>query len=318
MTRTTVARTSTATLPTSRAPRRAPLRSRMADPLFTVMATGLLVAAIIAILYPLYFILIASVSEPSQILNGNVWLWPKGFTTEGYGLIFSDPAIVRGFANSVLYTLVGTTISVVSILCAAYALSRKDLFGRTFFMLLFIITMFIDGGLIARYLVVRDLGMLDSIWAVVLPGAIGVWNLIIARAFFENNVPEELRDAAQLDGANDFRFFLQVVLPLSKPLIFLMIMIHLVGNWNAFFDALIFLDDENKYPLQLVLRNVLIQSDVSSAGGSGAMDSYAAAQRIGELIKYGMIVVSTVPLLIVLPFMQKHFTKGALLGAVKS
>lgn len=318
MTRTEVARTSEATLPTSRAPRRAPLRSRMADPLFTVMATGLLVAAIIAILYPLYFILIASVSEPSQILNGNVWLWPKGFTTEGYGLIFSDPAIVRGFANSVLYTLVGTTISVVSILCAAYALSRKDLFGRTFFMLLFIITMFIDGGLIARYLVVRDLGMLDSIWAVVLPGAIGVWNLIIARAFFENNVPEELRDAAQLDGANDFRFFLQIVLPLSKPLIFLMIMIHLVANWNAFFDALIFLDDENKYPLQLVLRNVLIQSDVSSAGGSGAMDSYAAAQRIGELIKYGMIVVSTVPLLIVLPFMQKHFTKGALLGAVKS
>jgi putative aldouronate transport system permease protein len=299
-------------------PNRASLRERMADPLFNVVAIGLLVLAIVAILYPLYFIVIASVSEPSEILNGNVWLWPQGFTLEGYGRILSDPDILRGFANSVLYTLVGTAVSVVAILCAAYALSRKDMYGRTFFMLLFIVTMFVDGGLIARYLVVRDLGMLDTMWAVVLPGAIGVWNLIIARAFFENNVPGELRDAAQLDGANDFRFFLGIVLPLSKPLIFLMIMIHLVANWNAFFDALIFLDDESKYPLQLVLRNVLIQSEVTAAGGSGAMDSYAAAQRIGELIKYGMIVISSIPLLVVMPFMQKYFTKGALLGAVKS
>jgi putative aldouronate transport system permease protein len=300
------------------APARGPWRQRMADPLFNVVAIGLLLLAIVAILYPLYFIVIASVSEPAEILNGNVWIWPQGFTVEGYTRIFSDPAIVRGFANSILYTLVGTAVSVVSILCAADALSRKDMFGRTFFMLLFIITMFIDGGLIARYLVVRDLGLLNSMWAVVLPGAIGVWNLIIARAFFENNVPSELRDAAQIDGANDFRFFLRIVLPLSKPLIFLMIMIHLVANWNAFFDALIFLNDESRYPLQLVLRNVLIQSEVTAAGGSGALDSYAAAQRIGELIKYGMIVVSSIPLLIILPFMQKHFTKGAMLGAVKS
>lgn len=300
------------------APKRDLRLGRMADPLFNVVAIGMLVLAIVAILYPLYFIVIASFSEPSEILNGNVWLLPKGITFEGYARIFSDSAIIRGFANSVVYTLVGTAISVTTILFGAYALSRKDLFGRTFFMLLFIITMFVDGGLIARYLVVRDLGMLNTMWAVVLPGAVGVWNLIIARAFFENNVPGELRDAAQLDGAHDFRFFFSIVLPLSKPLIFLMIMIHLVGNWNAFFDALIFLDDENMYPLQLVLRNVLIQSEVSGAGGSGAMDSYAAAQRIGELIKYGMIVISSLPLLIVLPFMQKHFTKGALLGAVKS
>jgi len=291
---------------------------RWADPAFNVFAIGLLLTAIVAIIYPMYFIVIASVSEPSEILNGNVWLLPSGFTLDGYARVFSDPTIMRGFANSVLYTVIGTAISVATILCGAYALSRKDLYGRTPLMFIFILTMFIDGGLIARYLVVRDLGMLDSLWAVVLPGAVGVWNLIIARAFFENNVPGELRDAAQMDGANDFRFFFSVVLPLSKPLIFLMIMIHLVATWNAFFDALIFLDSEEKYPLQLVLRNVLIQSEVSSAGGTGSLDSYAAAQRLGELIKYGMIVVSTVPLLIVLPFMQKHFTKGALLGAVKS
>ncbi|GAA1701743.1 carbohydrate ABC transporter permease [Microcella alkalica] len=290
----------------------------MADPAFNAVSIGLLVLAIAAIIYPLYFIVIASISEPAEILNGNVWLIPQSITFEGYARIFSDPAIMRGFANSVAYTVVGTFVSVTAILFAAYALSRRDMLGRTFFMLLFIITMFVDGGLIARYLVVRDLGMLDTVWAVVLPGAIGVWNLIIARAFFENNVPSELREAAQLDGAHDFRFFFSIVLPLSKPLIFLMIMIHLVGNWNAFFDALIFLDNEDMYPLQLVLRNVLIQSEVSGAGGSGAMDSYAAAQRIGELIKYGMIVISSIPLLILLPFMQKHFTKGALLGAVKS
>lgn len=291
---------------------------RWADPAFNVCAVGLLLTAIIVIIYPMYFIVIASVSEPSEILNGNVWLLPSGFTLDGYARVLTDPTILRGFANSVLYTVVGTAISVVTILCAAYALSRKDLYGRTPLMFIFILTMFIDGGLIARYLVVRDLGMLDSLWSVVLPGAVGVWNLIIARAFFENNVPGELRDAAQMDGANDFRFFFSVVLPLSKPLIFLMIMIHLVAMWNSFFDALIFLDSEEKYPLQLVLRNVLIQSEVSAAGGTGSLDSYAAAQRLGELIKYGMIVVSTIPLLIVLPFMQKHFTKGALLGAVKS
>lgn len=293
-------------------------RNRAADPLFNIVAVGTLLLAIAAIIYPMYFIVIASFSEPSEILNGNVWVWPQGFTVEGYARIFSDAAIWRGFGNSVLYTVLGTVISVGCILCGAYALSRKDLYGRTILMLLFIITMFIDGGLIARYLVVRDLGMLDTIWAVVLPGAVGVWNLIIARAFFENNVPSELREAAQLDGANDFRFFLQIVLPLSKPLIFLMIMIHLVANWNAFFDALIYLNDESKYPLQLVLRNVLVQSEVSSAGGTGGLDSYAAAQRLGELMKYGMIVISTIPLLVILPFMQKHFTKGALLGAVKS
>jgi len=308
--------------PPPRQPRRLPplrsFRERFGDPAFTVVSIGTLLVAIAAILYPLYFIVIASFSEPSAILNGQVWLWPKGFTVEGYQRIFADPAILRGFANSVLYTVLGTTISVVLILCGAYALSRRDLFGRKVIMMVFIATMFIDGGLIARYLVVRDLGMLDTIWAVVLPGSVGVWNLIIARAFFENNVPGELREAAQLDGANDFRFFFQIVLALSKPLIFLMIMIHLVANWNAFFDALIYLDDESKYPLQLVLRNVLIQSEVTSAGGTAGLDSYAAAQRLGELIKYGMIVISSIPLLVVLPFMQKHFTKGALLGAVKS
>jgi putative aldouronate transport system permease protein len=161
--------------------------------------------------------------------------------------------------------------------------------------------------------------MLDTVWAVVLPGAVGVWNLIIARSFFEHTIPGELREAAQMDGANDFTFFFKMVLPLSKPLIMLMIMVHVVAHWNSFFDALIFLNDDTKYPLQLVLRNILIQSDVSSAGTTGGdIESYAAAQRIAELTKYAMIVVSSLPLMIALPFMQKHFTKGTMIGAVKS
>lgn len=289
-----------------------------ADRAFNVVIGALIVAIVLVILYPLYFIVIASFSEPSAILNGDVLFLPKGITFEGYTKILSDPGILRGFGNSLLYTTVGTAISVTTILCAGYALSRQDLYCRKFFMMLFVITMFFDGGIVARYLVVKQLGLLDTMWAVILPGAVGVWNLIIARSFFENNIPNELREAAQLDGADDFRFFFRIVLPLSKPLIALMVMIHFVGNWNAFFDALIYLDDETKYPLQLVLRNILIQSEVTSAGGTGAIDSYAAAQRLGELMKYGMIVISSAPLLLALPFMQKHFTKGAMLGAVKS
>jgi len=239
-------------------------------------------------------------------------------TTEGYERIFADSRIWNGLGNTVMYTVLGTAISVSTILCGAYALSRKDMPGRKILMLLFVITMFFDGGLITKYLVVRDLGMLDTVWAVVLPGAVGVWNLIIARSFFEHTIPNELREAAQMDGATDFKFFFKMVLPLSKPLIMLMIMVHVVAHWNSFFDALIFLNDDSKYPLQLVLRNILIQSDVSSTGTTGGdIESYAAAQRIAELTKYAMIVVSSLPLMIALPFMQKHFTKGAMIGAVK-
>jgi putative aldouronate transport system permease protein len=312
----TTAQAGTPSTPERRRPR---LRDKFADPVFNTVAVVVLLLAIAAVVYPLYFVVIASISDPNQIYEGNVWFFPQGITFEGYQRIFSDVRIWQGLGNTFLYTIVGTVISVATILCGAYALSRKDLPGRKFLMLIFVITMFFDGGLITKYLVVRDLGMLDTMWAVVLPGAVGVWNLIIARSFFEQSVPEELREAAQIDGANDFTFFLKMVLPLSKSLIMLMVMIHVVANWNSFFDALIFLNDDTKYPLQLVLRNILIQSDISSTGTTGGdVASYAAAQRIAELTKYAMIVVSSLPLMIALPFMQKHFTKGALIGAVKN
>ncbi|PVZ55970.1 carbohydrate ABC transporter permease [Arthrobacter sp. H-02-3] len=294
------------------------LRDRYGDRAFNIAATAILLLSILAVVYPLYFIVIASVSDPNAIYEGKVWLFPSGVTLEGYQRIFADSRIWNGLGNTVIYTVLGTAISVTTILCGAYALSRKDMPGRKILMLLFVITMFFDGGLITKYLVVRDLGMLNTVWAVVLPGAVGVWNLIIARSFFEHTIPNELREAAQMDGATDFKFFFKMVLPLSKPLIMLMVMIHVVAQWNSFFDALIFLNDDSKYPLQLVLRNILIQSDVSSTGTTGGdIQSYAAAQRIAELTKYAMIVVSSLPLMIALPFMQKHFTKGAMIGAVK-
>lgn len=306
-----------APLARQRTRRRATFGQRFGDPIFNAVVGGVLALAVGAILYPLYFIVIASISEPSQVQQGKVWLLPKGVTLEGYTTLFKNDALIRGFGNSMLYTGLGTFISVSLILTAGYALSRKDMPGRNFFMILFIITMFFDGGMISRYLVVKDLGMLDSLWAVILPGAVGVWNLIIARTFFETNIPGELREAAQLDGTSDFQFFFRIALPLTKPLIALLVMTHMVGYWNSYFDAMIYLSDESKYPLQLVLRNVLIQSQASASIDTGSIDSYAAAKRVGELIKYGMIVVSTVPLLIVLPFFQKYFVKGATLGALK-
>ncbi|WP_449371845.1 carbohydrate ABC transporter permease [Arthrobacter psychrolactophilus] len=198
------AQAGTPSTPERRRPR---LRDKFADPVFNTVAVIVLLLAIAAVVYPLYFVVIASISDPNQIYEGNVWFFPQGITFEGYQRIFADVRIWQGLGNTFLYTIVGTIISVATILCGAYALSRKDLPGRKFLMLIFVITMFFDGGLITKYLVVRDLGMLDTMWAVVLPGAVGVWNLIIARSFFEQSVPEELREAAQIDGANDFTFF---------------------------------------------------------------------------------------------------------------
>jgi putative aldouronate transport system permease protein len=305
--------------PDRAAPGRRPLAARVPDRAVDLFSIIVLTVAVVAILYPLWFILVASVSDPAAVYEGRVWFWPSGFTLDGYDRIVGDAAVWRGFANSVLYTVVGTTISVCLIVAGGYALSRKDLPGRRTITFLLVLTLFFDGGIIPRYLVVQELGLLDSLWAVTLPGAIGVWNLIIAKSFFQLNIPDELREAAQLDGAGDLRFFFTIAVPLARSLIVLMVMIHMVASWNAFFDALIFLNDADKYPLQLVLRNILIQSDISTTGAmSGDLASYAETQRIADLVKYGIIVVSTFPVLMLIPFLQKHFTKGALLGAVKS
>jgi putative aldouronate transport system permease protein len=288
------------------------------DRLFNIFAFIVLTLTLIVVFYPLYFLVIASVSSPDAIYSGQVWLWPQNVTLEGYQRIFADPSIVTGYRNSAMYTVSGTVISVALTLMAGYALSRKDLVGRNVIMVFLVITLFFDGGLIPRYLIVRDLGMLNTMWAMILPNAVSVFNIIIARTFFEMTIPDELREAASIDGASNAQFFVQVVLPLSTPIIAVLVLVYAVGNWNSFFDALIFITDENLYPLQLVLRNILTQSDITANSAMlTGVSSYADQQRVTELIKYGMIIVASIPLVVLYPFLQRYFVKGMMIGAIK-
>jgi putative aldouronate transport system permease protein len=286
------------------------------DKIFDVVNFIFLSLICLSVLYPLYFVVIASISNPDLVYNGQVWFIPKGITFEGYKRIFSDPKIWLGYKNTIIYTVLGTTIQVSLTLMAAYALSRKDLYGKSFFMIMILFTMFFSGGLIPTYLVVKQLGMLNTIWAMIIPKAIAVWNLIVARSFFESSIPNELLEAAKVDGCSNTKFFLKIVLPLSKPIIAVMVLFYAVGQWNSYFDALIYLNDESLYPLQLILRNILIENQLSVKMLSD-LDNLAAQQQIGEIIKYGVIIVAALPLLIVYPFVQKYFVKGVLIGGVK-
>jgi len=291
-------------------------RKSREDIVFDVVNNGLLTLIMLAVLLPLYFVLVASFSDPNLIYAGEVWLYPKGFTLDGYERIFNDSSIWLGYLNSILYAGVGTFIGVAVTVLAAYPLARKNLAGKSFIMWFLLITMFFSGGLIPTYLLIKDLHMLNTIWALVIPGAGAVFNVIIVRTFFQSSIPDEMWEAASIDGCSNTRYFWSIVLPLSKPIIAVMVLYHVVGFWNGFFDALIYLNDGDKYPLQLVLRNILVQNQVS-AGMMIDVESYAAKMRVTELIKYGVIIVSSLPLLILYPFLQKYFVKGVLIGSIK-
>lgn len=290
-------------------------RRTKADLTFDIINYLFLGCFTLMILYPLYFIVIASISDPNGIYSGDVWLLPKNITFDGYKRIFSDSSIWNGYKNSILYAVLNGFVSTTLVIMAAYPLSRKDLYGRNVIMTFFIITMFFSGGIIPTYLVVKDLHLMNSMWAVILPGAMDVFLIIIAKTFFEE-LPEELREAAAIDGARNLRYLWSIVLPLSKPIIAVLVLYAVVRQWNGFFDALIYLSDGDKYPLQLVLRNILIQSQPS---GNMLMDidNMLAKQRVTELIKFGVIIVSAVPLLVLYPFLQKYFVKGVMVGSVK-
>ncbi|MCD5324582.1 MULTISPECIES: carbohydrate ABC transporter permease [Pontibacillus] len=291
-------------------------RKSREDKIFDVLNLFLLSGLMLVVLYPLYFVVIASISNPDYVYNGEVWLWPKEITFEGYQRIFQDGRIWTGYKNTIVYTVVGTFVNVALTLMAAYALSRKDLAGRNFFMFMFLFTMFFSGGLIPTYLVVKNLGLVNTMWALILPKAVAVWNLIVAKTFFQSTIPDELLESAQMDGCSNTKFFFKIVLPLSKPIVAVMVLFYAVTHWNSFFDALIYLNDEELYPLQLVLRSILIQNE-ASASMLGDVESFAAQQRIADLIKYGVIIVAAVPLLILYPFIQKYFVKGAMIGSIK-
>ncbi len=292
------------------------IRDTAGDRVFMAFNYLVLTLLLIVILYPLIYVLSASFSSGQAVASGRVWLWPVEPTLAGYEAIFKNRMVLVGFYNSFFYTVVGTLLNIVMTILAAYPLSRPDLPGRRIIAFLFFFTLLFGGGLIPTYLVVRDLGMLSTRWALIIPGALSVWNVLIARSFFENNIPRELREAAELDGCDDFNFLWRIVLPLSGAIMAVLALFYGVGHWNSYFSALIYLYDQNLWPLQLVLRDILIQNQVDPGMMTDAREMAAKAQ-LRELLKYSLIVVATVPLLVVYPFVQQHFVKGVMIGSVK-
>ena len=291
------------------------IRRTRADRAFDLMDYIFLTIAFLLVAYPLYFVVIASVSDPIAVYEGRVILYPIKPTLEGYRRILSYSTLFTGYKNTLLYTLVGTSINVVLTITAGYALSRKELVGRNVMMMGVMITMIVSGGMIPNYLLVRSLRIYNTMWALILPGAVSTWNLIVTRTFFQQTIPDELREAADLDGCSDTAFFLRVVLPLSTSIIAVMILFYAVNHWNSYFNALIYLSSTSKYPLQLVLRNILIVNTLDDMVNDVA--TQAAQQRMGDLIKYGMIIISSLPLLVLYPFLQKYFVQGVMIGAIK-
>jgi putative aldouronate transport system permease protein len=289
------------------------------DRWFGLINAFILVIISLAVLYPLVFMISASISDPVLINSGRIWLWPRGIQFDGYERIFSYPYIWVGYRNTIFYTLLGTFINLVVTLTCAYSLSRKDLVGRNAIMFLFVLTMFFSGGLIPTFLVVKNLGMVNTIWAMVIPNAASMWNIIITRSFMQMNIPNELQESAMIDGASNMRQFISIVLPLSKPIMAAMGLFYAVGHWNAYFNALVYLTDRDLFPLQLVLRQILVLNQVTDLLTMTAdeLENLDKQMHMAEMMKYGLIIIATLPILVVYPFLQKYFVKGVLIGSVK-
>ena len=283
---------------------------------FDIVNVLLLGIVMVIVLYPLYFVVIASISNPLEVNAGRVLLFPRDITFKGYQMIFRDQDIMIGYRNTFFYTFLGTFINIILTTFAAYPLSRKDWVGRNLFMTMLMITMFFGGGLIPTYLVMNGLGLVNTIWAMIIPGAVSVYNVIVMRTFLVNSIPYELQEAATVDGASNFGLLFRIIIPLSKPILAVLVLFYGVAHWNAFFNALIYLSNKKLYPLQLVLRSILIQNQVAQ-DMFGDADSLNDRTILAELIKYGLIIVSTLPVLILYPFMQRYFVKGVMIGAVK-
>jgi ABC-type glycerol-3-phosphate transport system permease component len=288
------------------------------DRVFHVINNFFLLIMIVAIAIPLLHVISQSLSDPSAVLNGRVVLTPIQPTISTYIYVLNDKNIMNGYANSILYTVVGTVIGVIITILAAYPISRKELVGGKFILGAFTLTMVFGGGIIPTYLVVRDLDLIDSIWALVLPNAFNAFNILIARTFFINNIPTELYEAAEIDGSSDLNTFFKIVIPLSGSIIAVMVLFNAVGLWNLYFDALIYLSSSDKYPLQLVLRNIMtsaqVQSQMVEATGVVGSNQMLA---LTEALKYTTIVCASIPVLILYPFIQKHFQKGVMMGTLK-
>lgn len=288
------------------------MSDKMSDIILVVMCTAIM----LIVAYPLYYVLIATVSDPYDVYAGKTFLLPSQFTLKGYTSVFADERIFSGYMNSIKYTVVGTIFSVVMVYITAYPLSRKSLPGRKWISIFFIITMYFGGGLVPTYLVVKNTGLLNNMWALFLPGGVAVGNMIIVRNFFETSIPGELMEAAEIDGASPMTVFLKIVIPLSRSIMAVMVVFSMVAYWNDWFTALIYLNADQA-PLPLVLRNILIRSEVSASQSSTISGGYAELNKITEMIKFASIIVAAAPMLIIYPFVQKYFEQGFMSGAVK-
>lgn len=291
------------------------VKETFGDKVFLGIVYLFLAFLLVIILFPLIYIVSSSFSSPLAVSSGQVTLTPVDFSLRGYEVALSNPQIITGYGNSLFYTFFGTIISVALTVAIAYPLSKRTFYGRNVVMAFLVFTMLFNGGLIPTYLVVKALGMLDTRWALLIPAAIGVWQVIIARTFFQSSIPDELAEAAELDGCGDLRFLWSVVLPLSKPILAVLALMYAIYQWNSYFDALIYLKNPDLYPLQLILRSILILNTTTS----GSMDAKTMLdrQQMADLLKYSLIVISSLPVLVIYPFVQRYFTKGILIGAVK-
>lgn len=292
------------------------VRSTKIDRIFDVINVTILLLVCLVLVYPLYYVLIASFTDPTIVNTGKLLLFPKPFYANGYEKIFDYPPIWSAYWNTIKYTVVGTLFSLITTIPCAYSLSRKDMYGQRFLMFLFTFTMFFQGGIIPLFLLINNIHIYDTIWAIVLPTAVSVWNLIICRSFFESNIPAEMLEAARIDGCTDFGFFFKIVMPLSTTIITVMILFYSTTMWNSFMNPLMFLQNTDKMPLQVILRNLVLSNQVATMGGADAMEAMER-QKLAEQLKYGVIVVSALPLLCIYPFLQRYFIKGVMVGAVK-
>lgn len=286
-----------------------------ADLLFDICNYTLISILVLLVVYPLYFVLTASVTDPDLVYSGKLLFFPEHITWDGYKRLLSESSIWLGFRNSLWYTLTGTAINIVLTISSGYVLSRSDLIGRNLFMFLLVFTMFFGGGLIPSYLLVKELGMLDTTWAMIIPNAVSVFNVIIVRTFFQSNVPAEVLESAQMDGCSNLKFFWKIAIPLALPIVAVMVLFYAVGHWNSYFQALIYLKSNTMQPLQIILRNILIMNEGSDM--QGMLDGSQEQQKRMELMKYGIIIISSLPVMALYPFLQRYFVKGALVGSVK-
>ena len=285
------------------------------DRAFDITLVVISILIILVIAYPLYFVVIASFSQPEAVLGGKLRFLPVGFNLESYQMVLTEPKVWTGYRNTILYTVLGTCINLVLTTLAAYPLSRKDMPFRGLLTFVASFTMLFGGGMIPVYLVVRGLKLTDSIWAMVIPNALATYNMLVMKNYFQSSIPEDLQEAAAIDGCDHFGTLIRVVLPLSAPIMAVIVLFYAVGHWNAFFNAIIYLRNQDLFPLQVVLRDILLQNSLEAVGGD-LTGMYEKVMR-GESMKYALIIVASAPVIMLYPFVQKYFVKGVMVGAIK-